>query len=253
MSQSFASYMICATPRSGSTLLCTTLAVTGVAGRPQSFFRPANVVEWADAWGVSRGDGIESVDFNRRLLAAMRREGGAYAGAFGLRLMWDHLPEAARRLASALGHEGDPALLLSEAFGPPLWIHLSRADTVAQAVSRLRAERTGLWHRAADGTVIEEVPPTGPVAYDYRRIAEIETELRHDEAAWSTFFATRGIVPLALTYESIAANPRIAVAAILEALCLDPASAADVPIPTARLADDVSRAWIDRFRRETGR
>src|SRR3954471_2058841 len=32
------SYLVCATPRSGSTLLCELLAATGVAGRPQEYF-----------------------------------------------------------------------------------------------------------------------------------------------------------------------------------------------------------------------
>ena len=32
------SCLVCATPRSGSTLLCALLAGTGVAGRPQEFF-----------------------------------------------------------------------------------------------------------------------------------------------------------------------------------------------------------------------
>ena len=40
------SYALCATPRSGSTLLCDLLADTGVAGRPDSFFRPQAIAEW---------------------------------------------------------------------------------------------------------------------------------------------------------------------------------------------------------------
>ena len=32
------SYLVCATERSGSTLLCELLAGTGVAGRPEEFF-----------------------------------------------------------------------------------------------------------------------------------------------------------------------------------------------------------------------
>src|SRR4051795_11891381 len=31
-------YLVCATPRSGSTLLCESLAATGVAGHPDEFF-----------------------------------------------------------------------------------------------------------------------------------------------------------------------------------------------------------------------
>ena len=36
-------YLVCATPRSGSTLLCRALTATGVAGRPEEYFeaRPA--------------------------------------------------------------------------------------------------------------------------------------------------------------------------------------------------------------------
>ncbi|HMF66717.1 MAG TPA: Stf0 family sulfotransferase, partial [Phyllobacterium sp.] len=33
------SYVICGTPRSGSTLLCDLLESTGIAGRPASYFR----------------------------------------------------------------------------------------------------------------------------------------------------------------------------------------------------------------------
>jgi LPS sulfotransferase NodH len=32
------SYLVCATPRSGSTLLCETLEQTGIAGRPREYF-----------------------------------------------------------------------------------------------------------------------------------------------------------------------------------------------------------------------
>jgi LPS sulfotransferase NodH len=32
------SYIVCATPRSGSTLVCHALGETGVAGRPEEYF-----------------------------------------------------------------------------------------------------------------------------------------------------------------------------------------------------------------------
>jgi len=34
------SYLICPTPRSGSTLLCEPLEGTGIAGRPDEYFQP---------------------------------------------------------------------------------------------------------------------------------------------------------------------------------------------------------------------
>jgi LPS sulfotransferase NodH len=36
------SYVVCATPRSGSTLLCRTLAELGVAGVPEAYLRRAS-------------------------------------------------------------------------------------------------------------------------------------------------------------------------------------------------------------------
>nr|WP_245766264.1 Stf0 family sulfotransferase [Sulfitobacter brevis] len=48
--------MICATPRSGSTLLCTLLRSTGIAGDPNSYFRPNDVAEWALEWGLPSAD-----------------------------------------------------------------------------------------------------------------------------------------------------------------------------------------------------
>ena len=38
MTEAKRSYLVCATPRSGSTLVCKTLRETGVAGRPEEYF-----------------------------------------------------------------------------------------------------------------------------------------------------------------------------------------------------------------------
>jgi LPS sulfotransferase NodH len=247
---SVASYVLCGTPRSGSTLLCEMVAATGVAGRPNSYFRQEDVEAWADAWGVPHPRGIEDPGFDRDDLAAMRREGSAGTGVFGLRLMWASVADAGRHLGRALGTERDLAQSLEAAFGPTLFVHVSRNDKVAQAISRLRAERSGLWHLAADGSVLEGTTSPRPVAYDGARIAELVAELHSDEAAWRAFFAERGIVPLRLVYEEVTADPQAAVASILVALGLDPEPARRTPVKTAKLADEESRMWAERFRRE---
>ena len=44
-----AGYLVCASPRSGTELLCRGLAATGVAGRPQEYFLaedPAKLPDW---------------------------------------------------------------------------------------------------------------------------------------------------------------------------------------------------------------
>jgi len=54
------SYLVCATERSGSTLLCELLAGTGVAGRPEEFF------EFLSATGRVRQPRERAVDVSLR-------------------------------------------------------------------------------------------------------------------------------------------------------------------------------------------
>src|SRR6266576_2925028 len=48
------SYIICATPRSGSSLLCEALTNTGVAGKPKEYFGAHEQIVWERMWDVGR-------------------------------------------------------------------------------------------------------------------------------------------------------------------------------------------------------
>lgn len=248
----YSSYIICGTPRSGSTMLCEMLAATGVAGRPNSYFRQQSFEHWADRWGVPHPDGVDNAAFDRAFLAAMLREGSNGTGIFGIRIMWVSIAEASRRLDRLNGAPGDVTERFKEAFGLPLYIHLSREDKVAQAISRLRAEQSGLWHVASDGSTYEGVAIPAPTRYDGARIKALYDELHGDEAGWEAFFATHGIAPLRLTYNTMTANPQGALAGILAALGRDPEIARTVSVRTSKMGDGTSREWADRFRREYG-
>lgn len=184
---SFSSYIICATPRSGSTLLCDLLASTGVAGKPHSYYRDEDASDWAESWGVPQPHQMDSPAFERAYLSAMIREGTDDTGTFGLRLMWSSVADASRRLDAIEGGHADVAARFAKVFGPTLYIHLSRQDKLAQAISLIRAEQSGLWHRAADGTERRERLPRTPI-YDAGRIADVLNELQSDDAAWTEFF-----------------------------------------------------------------
>ena len=246
----YAAYIICGTPRSGSTLLCEMLAASGLAGRPNSYFRQQDIVYWADRWAVPHPDGVETAEFDRAYLAAMLQAGRGGTEIFGLRLMAPSVADAARRLDRVAGAEGDVTERLAAAFGPVLYIQLSRGDTIAQAVSLVRAEQSGLWHLAADGSVLEGAEELRPMVYDGDRIATLVRELSRDNAAWGAFFAAHGIAPLRLSYESLTADPQAALATVLTALGRDPAIARGVAVPTAKMASGTSRQWAEKFRTE---
>ncbi|MFD9896848.1 Stf0 family sulfotransferase [Mesorhizobium sp. NPDC059025] len=249
----FSSYIICGTPRSGSTLLCSMLAETRVAGRPHSYFRQQDVAEWAEDWGIEPASSPDDVQFDKDYVAAMRRVGADGTGTFGLRLMWASVTDASRRLDNVAGGKADITTRLEETFGPSLYIHLSRLDKVAQAVSLIRAQQSGLWHRNSDGTVLEGEETLRPVAYDGDQIGGVVRELEEDDASWINFFKLRAIEPLRLTYETMSTDPQLALSNVLSALGRDPELARTIRAGTARLADATSSEWVARYRRETGR
>lgn len=245
-----AAYIICGTPRSGSTLLCDLLAGTGAAGRPNSYFRPPSIAEFATRMGVPIAAGTEGVTFDRAYLDAVLEAGRAGTVMFGLRLMWDAVAGLSRRLDGLFPGLPTDASRFERAFGPARYLYLSREDKVAQAVSRLKAEESGLWHLHTDGSERERAAPHRPATYDSARLRAYLDEVVHDEAAWHTWFTANAIEPHNLTYEELAADPHGTLARVLSVLGLDPALAAAAEVRTAPMADAESHAWAARFRVE---
>lgn len=194
---------------------------------------------------------FDDAAFERAYLAAVIREGTAGTGTFGLRLMWSSVADASRRLDAMEGDRADVAARFAKAFGPTLYIHLSRQDKLAQAISLIRAEQSGLWHRSVDGTERERTAPHQTPIYDASRIAEATSELQNDDAAWTGFFSARGLTPLRLSYETLTAAPETALREILSALGQDPEASERMLVQTSKLASAESLEWADRYRSET--
>ncbi len=244
------SYIICATPRCGSTLLCDLLHDTGVAGNPHSFFRRQDFVEWAAELNVPVAQWQDQQAFDLAYLEAAVEYGTGPTEMFGMRLMWESLADLSDRLADLFpGLPSDNARFRS-AFGHPVYLHLSREDKVAQAVSRWKAEQTGLWHVDADGTERERIKSGQAPRYDAHELSKLVKELEDHDAAWVGWFARQDVAPVNITYEMLSSNPQTALSVILTALGQDKTNAESVKPRTAKLADKESREWADRFRAE---
>ena len=243
-------YIICATPRSGSTLLCDLLADTGVAGHPDSFFRRQSFAEWAHYFNVSTSEWRGEHEFDQPYLAAILKEGSGGSQIFGMRLMWESVSALSKRLECIYPGMASDSARFQFAFGPVLYVHLSREDKIAQAVSRLRAEQTGLWHVSVDGTERERTKPGDRPLYDSNRLSEIVAELSQHDAAWASWFTRERIQPVRITYETLSTRPQAVLARMLSALSLDPGLAGTVEPRTSKLAGSESREWASRFRTE---
>ena len=82
----FNSYFICTSPRSGSTLLCSLLATTGLCGYPESYFHDPSIDSWLEEFEISPGSITGDKEILRLIFDAARSKGSRSTNIFGLRL-----------------------------------------------------------------------------------------------------------------------------------------------------------------------
>ena len=244
------SYLICSTPRTGSTLLCGLMASTNVAGKPESYFREPDEQLWADRWDVGRSpDGaFEFADYVTGALAAGRTENGVFAA----RIMWGTMDHLVDRLGTVHPpRTGGDLDLLDQAFGHTAFIHLRREDVLAQAVSWCRAEQTQVWHRSVEqGAQRPERDPE----FDFDQIHELVQTVEEHNAAWRAWFASVGITPYTVWYEDLDADPVGVAGEILGFLGLELPPGQLIHARNRRLADELNARWMNRYRAKlTGR
>ena len=221
-----------------SYLLCGLLASTGVAGRPESWFREPDEEAYAHRLGVPVP--VEP----RRFVRAVRAAGSTPNGVFAARVMWGTLPRLLDGLAPPPRTRSDLAVLAAE-LGPLRLVHLRRQDVVGQAVSWARAEQTGYWQ---DG----DRAGAGP-RFDLGQLDGLVRTVREHDAAWDRWFAAQGAEPHRVTYEQVTADPGGTVRGILDALGLVPPPGWAPAPRERRQADKVNADWVRRYRAETGR
>lgn len=248
----FTAYILCTSPRSGSTLLCRMLEATGRCGVPDSHFHEPSVTAWLADHGLPVDGYASPQDALVAAVRAARAAGTGGSAMFGLRLQrhsFDHL-------IAQLGvlHPDQPSDLarIEAAFGRTLVVHLSRANKLEQAISFLKARQSGLWHIAPDGREIERLSAPRPLVYDRAAIATQIAEFERYERDWAAWFAREGIAPFRIGYEALAQNPQVELGKVLTRLGLSHDLASEVVTPVARLSDEINQAWAERYRAEVG-
>jgi LPS sulfotransferase NodH len=220
-------YLVCATPRSGSTLLCRGLTSTERAGRPAEYlsgpygkvFRERTGRLWLP----------EYFDF------LLRRRTSAN-GVFGLKMHFDQLsvnmPEKEEQVAF-LGQFDQ-------------LIFMTRRDKLAQAVSLWKAYETGIY-RLADHETAEQLS-VPPVEYAFHNIAGALSVIAYQEANWRTLLADFADKTFGVTYEDLAGDYASTMQRLLDAMGLGEAIQSLGTRPPGRVQrDHVNREWERRF------
>jgi LPS sulfotransferase NodH len=241
---SLQAYLLCGTPRTGSTLLCDLLRSTGVAGRPESFFRAPDEQAWANRWRLRQtcSGGLDCGEYVRVAVAA----GSTSNGVFAARVMWGTLDEIVTKLGGVYPDlSGQDLLLLTRAFRQLRFVYLVRDDTVAQAVSWARAEQTHFWQEG------DRALPGVKPHFDFDQIHDLVRTIQAHNAAWQDWFRASGVQPHLVRYEHLVREPSRCTRQILDFLGLQPASECVIRSDRRRQADRLNADWISRYRQMT--
>lgn len=252
------SYLVCATPRSGSTLLCEALKATGRAGRPEEYFEavpstgmprePRDYLAGLDDAGAHRliegarpripdYSDIRGVRRYEEHLARVREWGTTPNGVFGAKVMWAHLVDLA-----VLTGLASPVEAAAELFGEPRCLWVRREDRVRQAVSLWRAMQTQSWRSEA----AEREP-----RYSFAAMRHLARALAADDAAWEHFFAASGLPVLEIGYGELVRDLEGTLDRALDHVGVPHARGdLDCTPPMRRQSDDLSDAWVAAYERE---
>lgn len=243
-------YLVLATPRSGSTLLGQALNASNLAGDPREHFGH-KMGFWAARWGTSTVGAF---------VGRLMQERATDNGVFGAKLLYAHLLHLERTARAEARYAEQPlAAILADLFPNLHYLRITRDDKVRQAISYWKAKETGVWGqdsarpgRAGKGRreAVKGARQTGrEPAFDAAGIDGLLQTIIAEEAAIERFFGEAGIAPFHVVYEEFVDAYEETTRAALRFIGVEPPPGLDLGQPrTKQLADATTDDWVERFR-----
>lgn len=238
MSVLHTSYLVCATARSGSSLLCEALSDTELAGRPWEYFYDVHEPMWRGRWQVP-----PDAPFGDYLARALEH-GATPNGVWAAKVMMGYLRDLTRRLHGTprfADRELSPFDLLSQTFPNLHWVWITRRNKVRQAVSLARAVQTQAWWAG--------MPQVRSPEYDFAEIDRLLQVVTLHEAGWQELFSAHAVTPFVVVYEDFVHGYEKTALDILDFLAIPRPAGLQLPAPKLmkKQADDLTEQWVERF------
>ena len=236
------SYTIWFSQRTGSTLLCRTLQSIGIAGKPS---------EW-----LSNSDLLGKYQLNNyaELQQKLWLLGTTSNGIFGVKTgayepYFSNIIDAFKQFPGGCNPKlNNRVAIWNNAFPNCKHVYMTRRNKVRLAVSWWKAIQSEEWHREK-GKLPNAKDIEGKYSYD--AINHLFAECSMRESAIQEFFSEGSIIPLTIVYEDFILAYRSTIRTVLNYLELPDIQNISIPdSPLQRLADDISEAWVQRFRQE---
>lgn len=242
--------VIASVERTGSTLLCSLLRGTRLAGTPVEYLniQTHNFARFRERYGVPRLrrgyrwlgwlrtqtgrfawrniSWFEPSSF-REYLLAISRVNTTSNGVFGIKIHWNQYKH----------HMLDQDLSVDFWNVPVTWVRISRQDEIRQAISFVRAAQTKSWNSNMEGK-------RDPV-YDGLAIVEALERIASENADWNTYFEQNKIRPLNITFEQLTQDMDATVRRVMDHIG---APIENIPAPqTTSQSDYINSEWATRF------
>jgi trehalose 2-sulfotransferase len=229
------SYLICATPRSGSTLLCEALRNTGLAGNPDEYFGPMHIRRWDEAWKTKS---------KAQYLGNVIDRSKGRNGVFGIKVMrvyWKNVIDFLREATNLAEYSENE--LLTQCFPGLRYIWITRRDKVRQAISWMKFLQGSAWYW-------EDDQPQEIESLEFRPevIREFILQTTRHETAWLEFFGRNEIQPYIVVYEDFVTTYETVAKGIIDYLGIPHSE--EIVFGERRLkkqADMLTEEWVQRY------
>ena len=179
-------------------------------------------------------------DYARQIVV----EHAAPNGVFGTKMHWRQFRFFLRQMRRSGRFAGlDDAAIVREVFGDVRYVHMTREDRLAQAISEEIADQSKAWSRRSDQARTERKLRFDPVA-----IRDKVERARQWEDSWEGYFRRHGIEPLRVSYEKLVSDYVGTMTRAFEYLGAD--RTAGIPKPQLeRQSDERNEKWRQRYQR----
>ena len=240
-------YLVCATHRSGSNLVCQALWHTDLCGRPQEFFSPTRADHITAEHQLTADPTRDYPAYLKELIQQRRTENGVFGG----KIMWAHLKHFR---ASTIGDQADTtsnAALIRQHFGDDVrCIWARREDKLRQAISMWKAKQTNIYNSIQTSANQRPEPAKDP-EFNFDEIKKILDRFEKEEANWKNFFEENQFPHRAVTYENFVTRYQEETRELVEFLGIDiPADFGVAPTTYTRLADSTNDDWYQRYQQQ---
>ena len=236
--------------RTGSTLLCSILRATGLAGMPMEYlnihtrnfanFRAENYLPKLNARGIAVGalrkltgrNAWRNIDYFsqsswREYLDRAAELNTTPNGVFGIKMHWNQYDEHMLQRGLTASHWGVPIK----------WLRITRENELRQAISLVRAEQSKQWN--------SNMTAKGEPVYNESEIVTALNTISSANKSWDSYFAKHAIAPLHITYEQLTRDMDATVRRIMG---LIDTPIETIPAPqTKRQSDGASKQWESQF------